>query len=65
MDEWYEGGDEKIGFGYFDVEAEGDFVYLWGCIFADLTGQNLGQPGYTLVLPQNPYGGNPTIPTTP
>lgn len=56
---WYTSGDQN-GFGTFvtdfGTETPADVVYLWGCIYANLTGIGMGQPGFTLVLPQNPYG---------
>lgn len=58
---WYTDGDHN-GFGYFEIDWLGadpsDSIYLWGCVYANLTGIGMGQPGFTLVLPQNPYGGN-------
>lgn len=58
---WYTIGDQN-GFGNFEIDWLGadpsNSVYLWGCIYANLTGMGMGQPGFTLVLPQNPYGAN-------
>ena len=55
-EDWYTAGD-GIGFGYFDVDPmTEDCVYLWGCIYTNLTASFSGMPGFTLVLPQNPYG---------
>ncbi|MGB3976581.1 MAG: hypothetical protein WBM02_06800 [bacterium] len=55
---WYTAGD-GIGFGHFIVNPMSeDCVYLWGCIYTNLTAAKAGMPGFTLVLPQNPYGGH-------
>jgi len=52
---WYT-APEGMGFGNFDIEATTDTVYLWACVYTDLTGSNGGIPGYTIVMPGNPYG---------
>ncbi len=49
---------DGTGFGKFEIDPMGeDCVYLWGCIYAQVTQPTWSaQPGFTLVLPQNPYG---------
>ena len=49
---WYGAGD-GFGFGNYGIQATGDVVYLWGAVFALLSNM---QPGYTIVMPGNPYG---------
>ena len=52
---WYTAGD-GLGFGNYVVTGTTtDTVYLWGCIYGTLGAGGLA--GFTLVLPQNPYGG--------
>ena len=50
---------EGKGYGNFEVVTTEANVYLWACVYADL-GNSLtgggGVPGYTIVLPGNPYG---------
>lgn len=51
--QWYTMGMSS-GFGYYEIASTEDTVYLWGCVYGILTGQ--GQTGFTIVMPQNPYG---------
>jgi hypothetical protein len=51
-DTWFDQGD-GAGFGSYVIQSTVDSVYLWGCVFA-ITADS--QPGYTVILPQNPYG---------
>jgi hypothetical protein len=51
-DGWYTAGD-YLGWGTFQLTSTSDTVYLWSCIYGALP---QGQAGYTIVLPQNPYG---------
>ncbi len=49
------------GFGNIELDWMGETpenaVYLWGCIYVFLTAPyGAMQPGFTLVLPGNPYG---------
>ncbi len=50
---WYTGSDNG-GFGTFDIVSTTDTVSLWGCVYS-LPG-NGTQPGFTIVMPGNPYG---------
>ncbi|MBN1297143.1 hypothetical protein JXA80_10215 [bacterium] len=52
---WYDIGD-NYGFGNYDIQATEDEIYLWGAVFANLVATGGGQPGYTIVMPGNPYG---------
>jgi len=54
-EDWYDVGD-NFGFGNYEIVGGEDAIYLWGAVFADLTGIGYGQPGYTIVMPGNPYG---------
>jgi hypothetical protein len=49
---WYTGGN-GAGFGVYDIVSDTDTVYLWGAVFSNLGNM---QPGYTIVMPGNPYG---------
>jgi hypothetical protein len=49
---WYTGGN-GAGFGTYDIISDTDSLYLWGAVFANLGNM---QPGYTIVMPGNPYG---------
>jgi hypothetical protein len=51
-DSWYNCGN-GMGYGTFDIAATTDSVYLWSAIYANL---GTSQPGYTIVMPANPYG---------
>ena len=53
---WYTAGNGS-GFGYYDITSAENATYLWGCCYALVTsaGGN-SQPGYTVILPGNPYG---------
>lgn len=60
-DTWYQLGAAKDaqGFGNFEIVATEDQTYLWACVYADLgnsTEGGGGVPGYTIVMPGNPYG---------
>ncbi len=54
-DAWW--GEESLGNGYgfgtYAIQATTDTIYLWGAVFANL---GTSQPGYTVILPKNPYG---------
>lgn len=53
---WYDKdplNPNKLGFGNYEVVANDNVVYLWGCVYGVIPG---GLAGFTLVLPQNPYG---------
>ena len=50
---WYTYGNNS-GFGTFDITSAGNYVSLWGCVYG-LPGDG-SQPGFTIVLPGNPYG---------
>lgn len=54
---WYTKGN-ALGFGNFVIDSDEDAIYLWACIYGAVPGilGSDGQAGYTLVLPQNPYG---------
>jgi hypothetical protein len=58
-EEWYTTGayGDGAGFGTYEITFPGgtstDTVYLWGAVYADL---GTSQPGYTIILPGNPYG---------
>lgn len=52
---WYDAGD-NYGFGNYEMVTTEDALYLWGAIFADLAAAGYGQPGYTIIMPGNPYG---------
>lgn len=72
---WYTSGD-NTGFGLYLIEADADCCYLWAAVYGLLP---QGQTGFTIVMPQNPYGGEfiptpypthiptptPTIPVVP
>ena len=49
---WYTSGDQ-VGFGYFYIQSQTDSIYLWSAVYGLLP---QGQTGFTIVLPQNPYG---------
>ena len=49
---WYTAGN-GVGFGNYTIVSTTDSVYLWGAVYASLSNM---QPGYTVILPQNPYG---------
>ncbi len=49
---WYIQGN-RLGWGYFEIESDHDQFYLWSCVYGLLP---WGQTGFTIVLPQNPYG---------
>ncbi len=49
---WYTAGD-GFGFGNYDMVASEDEIYLWGAVFSALADSS---PGYTVVMPGNPYG---------
>jgi len=49
---WYTAPD-GVGFGNYQIVGTEDAVYLWGAVFALLADS---QPGYTIILPGNPYG---------
>jgi hypothetical protein len=49
---WFTAGN-GAGFGRYDIVSDTDTVYLWGAVFANLGNM---QPGYTIVMPGNPYG---------
>ncbi|MBN1297141.1 hypothetical protein JXA80_10205 [bacterium] len=51
---WYSVG-ENFGFGNYDIQASEDAIYLWSAVFANLVATGGGQPGYTIVMPGNPY----------
>ncbi len=51
---WYTSGD-RLGFGNFEIIATTDCVHLWACVYGTVTADGTSA-GYTLVLPQNPYG---------
>jgi hypothetical protein len=61
--DWYKDvvTEDAIGFGNFEIDWLGETpsnnVYLWGCVYTFVVAPygNM-QPGFTLVLPQNPYG---------
>ncbi len=54
---WYVGATNyDAGFGNFEIEATTDSVFLWACIYSNLLDSGQGVPGYTIVLPGNPYG---------
>jgi hypothetical protein len=59
IDQWT--ADQVVGYGNYTIEAPtgatGDVVYLWGCIYSEVMGNVPFQPGYTVILPDNPYGG--------
>jgi len=47
--------EQGLGFGNFVVTGvTDDVVYLWGCVYGPNSPS--GVAGFTLVLPQNPYG---------
>jgi len=51
---WYTVGD-LAGFGLYEIVADLDCAYLWSAVYGLLwTGS--GQTGFTVVMPQNPYG---------
>lgn len=43
-----------LGFGTFDMTSDAAKIYLWACIYGSLS--PVGQAGYTIVMPGNPYG---------
>jgi hypothetical protein len=54
---WYSFGD-GYGFGTYEMDTaaetcDHDALYLWGAIYASLSDSS---PGYTIVMPANPYG---------
>lgn len=49
---WYDCGN-GLGWGKYIVQSTEDATYLWGAVLADLGNS---QPGYTIILPGNPYG---------
>jgi hypothetical protein len=52
FDGWYTSG-VNLGWGTFDIQSTSDTLYLWSCVYGILP---WGTAGYTIVLPQNPYG---------
>jgi hypothetical protein len=52
FDGWYTSG-VLLGWGTFDIVSTTDTLYLWSCVYGILP---WGTAGYTIVLPQNPYG---------
>jgi hypothetical protein len=52
---WYDdtGAGDGAGFGTYEIATTADTIYLWGAVYADL---GTSQPGYTIILPGNPYG---------
>ncbi len=52
---WYTSGD-RLGFGNVEISnTTVDCVHVWACIYGTVTADGTSA-GYTLVLPQNPYG---------
>jgi len=49
---WYTKGD-NLGFGVYQLTANADCVYLWAAVYGLLP---QGQTGFTIIMPQNPYG---------
>lgn len=55
IDQWT--ADQVVGYGNYSIIGVTDSVFLWGCIYSEvnINGQPF-QPGYTVILPDNPYG---------
>jgi len=49
---WYTSGDQ-LGFGLYSIIANNNCVYLWAAVYGLLPA---GQTGFTIIMPQNPYG---------
>lgn len=49
-------GDQNAGAGLYKITSAHDNVYLWGCVYSYLVPSGQGQPGFTVVMPGNPYG---------